>query len=196
MRTRIDEIAAGIFRISTAVPPETMPGGFTFNQYLIRDEQPLLYHTGPKKMFALVKEAIDKILPANTLRYVGFSHYEADECGSLNEFLKLAPSAEPLCGPHGWECGHLFETSTATLFCGDLFTQGGHEHEPISNDDLLGRSEEMRKALDYYSATAHGRQLASKLAATDPKLLACMHGSAWAGDGAQLLRELGEALAN
>lgn len=161
--TRIDEIAEGIHRISTPVPPEIVPGGFTFNQYLIVDESPLLYHTGPRKMFPLVFEAIESILPVNALRYVSFSHYEADECGSLNEFLEAAPHAEALCGsiakmvsiddiairpavaladgeelslgshvvrwidtphfPHGWECGHLFETTTKTLFCGDLFTQ-------------------------------------------------------------------------
>jgi len=233
--TRIDEIAAGIFRISTPVPPEAMPGGFTFNQYLIRDEEPLLYHTGPRKLFPQVERAIAEVLPVESIRYVGFSHYEADECGSLNDFLALAPAAEPLCSviakmvsiddvalrpareladgeelslgthvvrwldtphfPHGWECGHLFETTTSTLFCGDLFTQGGHQHEPISSDDLLGRSEEMRKGLDYYSATANGLLLANKLAATNPRLLACMHGSAWEGDGARMLRDLGEALA-
>jgi flavorubredoxin len=232
--TTIDEVAAGIFRISTPVPPDAMPGGFTFNQYLIRDDEPLLYHTGLKNLFPLVREAIDTILPVESLRYVGFSHYEADECGSLNDFLALAPAAEPLCGaiakmvsiddialrparelqdgeelslgthvvrwldtphfPHGWECGHLFETSTSTLFCGDLFTQGGHEHAAKSSDDILGRSEEMRKGMDYYSATANGRLFAEKLAATSPALLACMHGSAWEGDGAAMLRALGDAL--
>jgi len=232
--TRIDEIAAGIHRISTPVPPEAMPGGFTFNQFLIEDERPLLYHTGPKKMYPLVREAIDRVLPVGSLRYVGFSHYEADECGSLNDFLEAAPEAEPLCSltakmvsvddvalrparsiadgetldlgrhrvrwldtphfPHGWECGHLYEETTSTLFCGDLFTQGGHEHSALTRDDILAPSEAMRAGMDYYSATSHGLELAEKLAATRPALLACMHGASWEGDGARILRDLGRAL--
>ena len=95
--TRIDEIANGIYRLSTAVPPSVIPGGFTFNQYLIVDDSPLLYHTGPRKMFPLVRAAIASVIPVVTLRYIGFSHYESDECGSLNEFLEQAPKAEPLC---------------------------------------------------------------------------------------------------
>lgn len=233
--TRIDEIADGIYRISTPVPPEVVPGGFTFNQFLVVDESSLLYHTGPRKMFPLVREAIDSVTPVSSLRYIAFSHYEADECGSLNDFLEAAPDAEPLCSgiakmvsvddvasrpargmgdgeeislgnhvirwidtphfPHGWECGHLFEKTTGTLFCGDLFTQGGAEHEPVTSEDILTTSEQMRSALDYYSHTQHVHELADKLAATDPKMLACMHGAAWQGDGAGMLRRLGSSLA-
>ena len=232
--TRIDEIASGIYRISTPVPPEAIPGGFTFNQYLIVDDAPLLYHTGPRKMFPLVQEAINSVIPVSTLRYIGFSHYEADECGSLNDFLEIAPAAEPLCSgiakmvsiddialrparalsdgeelslgshliqwidtphlPHGWECGHLFETTTKTLFCGDLFTQGGHEHEPLTTQDILNPSEMMRGALDYFSQTRRVHELVEKLAGTAPTVLACMHGAAWTGDGAALLRQLADRL--
>ena len=96
--TRIDEIADDIYRISTPVPPEMIPGGFTFNQFLIKDDAPLLYHTGLLKMFPVVREAVARVLPPESLRYVAFSHYEADECGALNEFLNVAPEAEPLCG--------------------------------------------------------------------------------------------------
>jgi flavorubredoxin len=232
--TCIDEIVSGIYRISTPVPPAAMPGGFTFNQYLIKDDLPLLYHTGPRKMFALVEQAIAAVLPVSSLRYVSFSHYEADECGSLNEFLLAAPDSEPLCGeiakmvsvddialrparalaegdelslgqhcvswldtphfPHGWECGHLFEKTTRTLFCGDLFTQAGHQHEPLTSDDILAASEVMRSAMDYFSHTKHSDELAQKLAATAPRILACMHGSAWQGDGAALLNGLAECL--
>ena len=95
--TRIDEIANGIYRISTPVPPKVIPGGFTFNQYLIVDDAPLLYHTGLRKMFPLVRDAIASVIPVRSLRYIGFSHYESDECGSLNDFLEAAPNAEPLC---------------------------------------------------------------------------------------------------
>jgi len=233
--TRIDEIGDGIFRISTPVPPQAIPGGFTFNQYLIVDDCPLLYHSGPRKMFPLVQEAIASIIPVSSLRYVGLSHFEADECGALNEFLEAAPEAEPLCSktakmvsvddfalrparaladgeeislgthvvrwidtphfPHGWECGHLFETTTQTLFCGDLFTQGGHEHQPLTSDDILQNSEATRDAFNYFCETRQVQQLANKLADTSPRILACMHGSAWKGDGADLLRQLGNSLA-
>ncbi len=94
--TRVDEIASGIYRIST--PMRDFPGGFTFNQFLVVDEAPLLFHTGPRRMFALTREAVARVLPLERLRYVGFSHFEADECGALNEFLAVAPAAVPLCG--------------------------------------------------------------------------------------------------
>lgn len=97
--TRIDEIADGIYRISTRMPPEAgIPGGFTFNQFLIRDDAPLLFHTGPRKLFAATRDAIAHVMPVASLRYVSFSHFEPDECGALNEFLAAAPQAEPLCG--------------------------------------------------------------------------------------------------
>ena len=94
--TRVDEIAERIYRISTPVP--VVPGGFTFNQFLFDDEAPLLFHTGLRGMFPLVREAVSHVLgdPAR-LRYVSFSHYEADECGSLNQWLALAPQSEPVC---------------------------------------------------------------------------------------------------
>lgn len=95
MTTAIHEIADGIFRIST--PTDVVPGGFTFNQFLIVDEAPLLFHTGLRKMFPAVREAIARVMPVERLRYVAFSHVEADECGSLNEFLAAAPQAVPVC---------------------------------------------------------------------------------------------------
>src|SRR5512143_422028 len=94
--TRIDEIVDGIFRISTAVT--VIPGGFTFNQYLIVDDEPLLFHTGLRRLFSLVREAISAVTPVERLRHISFSHYEADECGALNQFLGVAPQAAPLCG--------------------------------------------------------------------------------------------------
>jgi hypothetical protein len=100
--TSVHEIAAGIFRISTPVPPSAMPGGFTFNQFLVVDEEPLLFHTGPRRMFPLVRQAVAHVLADVTkLRHVAFSHVEADECGSLNEWLAVAPRAEPVCGTIG-----------------------------------------------------------------------------------------------
>ncbi len=233
--TRVDPIADGIYRISTPIPPEAVPGGFTFNQFLIVDDAPLLYHSGPRKLFPLVKDAVASVMPVERLRYVAFSHYEADECGALNDFLQVAPPAEPLCSkiakmvsvddvairparaladgeelslgkrtvrwfdaphfPHAWECGHLFDATTRTLFCGDLFTQGGHEHEPLTTGDIVETSEAMRGALDYYSHTSRAAALAEKLAAAEPRTLACMHGASWEGDGADLLRRLAKRLA-
>jgi flavorubredoxin len=230
--TRIDEIADGIYRIST--PVSVIPGGFTFNQFLIKDEEPLLFHTGLRRMFPVVAEAVKSVLKLESLRWIGFSHFEADECGALNDFLGAAPHAEPVCGsiakmvsaddvadrpargladgeelrlgrstlswldaphlPHGWDCGFLFESASKTLFCGDLFTQGGADHEPLTESDILGPSEEMRQHLDYYAHAENTRELLEKLAATAPTTLACMHGASFKGDGASLLRALADEL--
>ncbi|MFC1681971.1 hypothetical protein ACFL1S_09445, partial [Pseudomonadota bacterium] len=96
--TNVHEVAEGIYRINTPVPPSVIPGGFSFNQYLITGEQPLLFHTGPRKLFPLVSEAVRSVLPVKSLRYIAFSHFEADECGSLNEWLAVSPQSQPLCG--------------------------------------------------------------------------------------------------
>ncbi len=92
--------------------------------------------------------------------------------------------------PHAWECGHLFESTTRTLFCGDLFTQLGAEHEPVTEQDILGPSEEARAVFDYYAGPKNQHALFEKLARTEPTTLACMHGASWRGDGAMLLLEL------
>ncbi len=95
--TTIDEIADGIYRISTPVPPsDELPPVFTFNQYLIVDDNPLLYHTGQKQLFPLTSEAIASVMPVENLRHTGFSHVESDACGALNNFLHVAPHAAPL----------------------------------------------------------------------------------------------------
>ena len=226
-RTNVQEIAPAVYRINT---PTEIAGGtaFSFNQFLIADDEPLLFHTGPKRMFQHVVEAIGKVVPIERLRYVAFSHFEADECGSLNDFLALAPSALPVCGqiaagvsvndiaarppraladgevlrtgqhafkwldaphvPHGWECGFMMELETRTLLCGDLFTQGGPGRTPVTDGDILGPSEEFRSQMDYYAHTPSTAAVLERLAREDPRTLACMHGSAYRGDGAKLLR--------
>ena len=232
--TNISEVTDRIYRINTAA---VIPGGtFSFKQYLIIDDEPLLFHTGPRGMFPLVREAVASVLPPERLRYISFSHVEADECGSLNDWLKVAPEARPLCGriaalvsindmadrppraladgetislgerrvrwidtphlPHGWEAGYLFEETTRTLFCGDLFTQPGSGAEAVTKGDIVGPSEAFRGAMDYYSHAKNGPALVGKLAETEPALLACMHGSAWRGDGGALLRILATQLAS
>ncbi len=95
--TNVHEVADGVYRINTPVAIEGA-GGFSFNQYLILDDEPLLFHTGLRRMFPLVQEAVGSLLPVGKLRYIAFSHVEADECGSLNEWLAVAPQSVPLCG--------------------------------------------------------------------------------------------------
>jgi flavorubredoxin len=231
--TNVHEVADGIYRINTPVTIEGA-GGFSFNQYLILDDAPLLFHTGPRKMFPLVREAVASVLPIESLRYIALSHVEADECGSLNEWLDSAPQSTAVCGtvaamvsigdladrapraladgeaislgshvvrwldtphlPHAWECGFLMEERTSTLLCGDLFTQGGSQLPPVTESDILGPSEAFRREMDYFSHTKNARVMLEKLASTNPATLACMHGSAWRGDGAALLRALADAL--
>jgi flavorubredoxin len=95
MQTTVYEIADRVYRLSTCVP-EVAPGGFTFNQYLLDGDEPLLFHTGPRRMFPLVAEAVAKVIPVDRLRWVSFGHVEADECGAMNEWLAAAPSAQVL----------------------------------------------------------------------------------------------------
>ena len=91
--TQITEIAPDIYRISTFIPE----GNLQFNQFLVRDEQPLLYHTGMKALFPAVREAVATLMPPSNIRWIGFSHFEADECGALHEWQTLAPSAAAIC---------------------------------------------------------------------------------------------------
>jgi flavorubredoxin len=230
--TSVDEITDGIYRIST--PVQIPGGGFSFNQYLIVDDAPLLFHTGPRRLFPTVRAAIARVLPVERLRYLAFAHFEADECGALNEFLAVAPQAEPVCSriaalvsvndvadrpahalgdgetltlgrhrlrwldaphlPHGWENGYMFDETTETLLCGDLFTQPGDRSPAVTDGDILGPSEAFRHAMDYYAHARDSEALFAKLAATRPRVLACMHGSAWHGDGAGLIAELARSV--
>src|SRR5919106_5311743 len=93
MHTNVDEIADGIYRLSTNIP-EVAPGGFTFNQFIVTADEPLLFHCGLRALFPLVSEAAAKIIPLESLRWITFGHIEADECGSMNEWLARAPRAE------------------------------------------------------------------------------------------------------
>jgi flavorubredoxin len=232
--TNVHEIAEGIFRINTPVALPDGSGTFSFNQYLVADDAPLLFHTGPRRLFPLVSEAIGRILPLDSLQYLAFSHFEADECGSLNAFLAAAPRAVPVCSrvaamvsvddvadrparpladgevlrlgqheirwfdtphlPHAWECGLMMDLRTDTLFCGDLFTQGGPGEAPLTTADILGPSEAFRSQMDYCAHAPDTMAMLERLAGQNPRILACMHGSAWEGDGAALLRSLAESL--
>jgi len=101
MSTRIDEIAEGIYRLSVHVPDIAPPAGFTFNHFLVRGEEPLLFHTGLRRMFPLLRDAVSRLIPLETLRWISFGHYEADECGAMNEWLSVAPQAEVAHGQTG-----------------------------------------------------------------------------------------------
>jgi flavorubredoxin len=232
--TNVTEIENGIFRINTPVSIPGGPGKFSFNQYLVVDDAPLLFHTGQRQLFPLVSEAIAAVMPVERLRYIALSHFEADECGALNAFLAAAPQSEALCSriaamvsisdfadrapraladgeeltlgrhtvkwfdtphmPHSWECGLMSEVSTRTFFCGDLFTQGGGGEVALTESDILGPSEAFRNPLDYFAHAPRTSEMLERLAREQPTTLACMHGSAWRGDGARLLRELSGCL--
>ena len=101
METRISEIAAGIYRLSTFVPDIAPPAGFTFNQFLILGDEPLMFHTGLRKMFPLNRDAASRLIPPDRLRWIAFGHFEADECGAMNEWLAIAPHAQPAHGQTG-----------------------------------------------------------------------------------------------
>src|SRR3546814_4219022 len=103
MDTRADEIASGIFRLSTHLPEVAPPDGFTFNQFLILADQPLLFHCGPRSLFPLVSAAVAAILPVERLRWLSFGHIEADECGAMNLWLSAAPQAQVVYSPLGCE---------------------------------------------------------------------------------------------
>ncbi|MEO7004343.1 MAG: MBL fold metallo-hydrolase [Acidobacteriaceae bacterium] len=207
-----------------------IPGGFSFNSYLIVDDEPMLFHTGWRKLFSLTQEAVAKVIPVAKLRWIGGSHFEGDEFGALNEFLTAAPEATAFGSeigvmtsindyalrtargfadgeefsiggrrlkwlytphvPHGWDCGVLFDLSTKTLLCGDLFTQPGAKTPPITESEILTASEGMRGMMDYYAHATSTSTILQRLAALHPSMLACQHGSAYRGDGAALLREL------
>lgn len=233
--TTVHEIADKLYRISTPVPPEMIPGGFTFNQFLIVDDEPLLFHTGPRKMFPLVKDAVASVIDPAKLKWISFSHYEADECGSLNDWLDLAPHAAPLCGmtaamvsvndtasrparavadgeevvlgnkrvrwldaphvPHNWETGFLFEATTRTLLCGDIFTHLGADLPPVTERGVVEPAIIAHQAgMSGFQPGPHTRAALEKLARTEATTLALMHGSSFRGDGARQLRDLATAL--
>jgi flavorubredoxin len=101
METKIIEISDGIYRLSTFVPDIAPPAGFTFNQFLVLGDEPLLFHTGLRKMFPLTRAAISGIITPERLRWIAFGHYEADECGAMNEWLAVAPHAQIAHGQTG-----------------------------------------------------------------------------------------------
>jgi len=230
METRINEIADGIYRLSTFVPGIAPPAGFTFNQFLILGDEPLMFHTGLRKMFPLNREALSRIIPPARLRWIAFGHYEADECGAMNEWLAIAPNAEVAHGrtgcmvslndmadraprvlddgevidlgggkrvryidtphtPHGWDAGVLYEESTRTLMCGDLFTQLG-DGPSLTEGDIVGPAIAAEDLFRYSSLNPQMGATIRGLAEFAPRTLALMHGPSFVGDGRGALRAL------
>jgi flavorubredoxin len=231
MTATVDEIAEGVYRLSTFVP-DIGPTGFTFNQFLIDDDEPLLFHTGPRAMFPLVSAAIETVLPVERLRWITFGHVEADECGSMNQLLAAAPRAEVAHGatgcmvslndladrppvpltdgqtielgrhrvrhidtphvPHGWEARLLFEETSGTLLCGDLFSHLGNG-PAVTSDDLLDAAAMAEDIFGATCLTPTTGPTIRRLAELAPTTLAIMHGSSFSGDCTGALHGLADA---
>ena len=228
METTVTEIADGIYRLSTL--SDAVPGGFTFNQFLLKGDDPLLFHTGPKGLFEPVSEALTTIVPMETLRWVSFGHWEADESGALNDWLAAASRAEVAVGtigtmlsgndqairpprslahgevldlgglrvrwidtphvPHGWNAGLLFEETSATLLCGDLFTQTGNAS--ITDGDIVSPAIALEDMMSATALTPRTAPTIRGLADLGPSTLALMHGPSFSGDGASALLALAD----
>lgn len=232
METRIDEIADGIYRLSTFVPEIAEPAGFVFNSFLIRGEEPLLFHTGLRKMFPLNRDAVAKLMPLERLRWIAFGHYEADECGAMNQWTAVAPNAQVAHGqtgvmvslndmadrepriladgetidlgrgkrvryidtphtPHGWDAGVMFEESSGTLLCGDLFTQIGNS-AALTSGDIVGPAIQGEELFQYSTLAPGMGSAIRRLAPLNPKTLALMHGPSFQGNGAAALNALAD----
>ncbi len=208
------------------------PAGFTFNQFLVLAEEPLLFHTGPRAMFPLVSAAVERVLPVEQLRWITFGHVESDECGSMNQWLAAAPAAEVAHGtigclvslndladrppralvdgevldlggrrvrhidtphvPHGWEARVLFDETTSTLLCGDLFTHFG-DGTAITSSDIVEPAMVGESAFRASSLAPDTADVMRKLGDLGPTTLALMHGSSYSGDGKQALYDLASA---
>jgi flavorubredoxin len=231
----VEEIAPDLYRISTYIPDFNLQ----FNQFLFKDDEPLLYHTGMKGLFPLVREEVAKIIDPAKIRWIGFSHFESDECGALNEWLEIAPEAEPVCSfvgalvsvndfsdraargmsdgetfetgkhkfrflqtphvPHCWEAGLMFEETTKTLLCSDLFTHSG-DVEAFTSNDIVGRFKEdlilgeQTPFAGAYPYSAKTDEQLKKISALEPETLAVMHGSSFSGNGRQAIDDLADAM--
>jgi len=231
MTTTLDEIADGIYRISTFVPEVAPPAGFAFNQYLVLGEEPLLFHTGQRMLFPGVSEAVARLIPLERLRWISFGHVEADECGAMNLWLAASPDARIAHGetgvdvslndladrpplkladgavidlggrrvryidtphtPHGWDAGLMYEETTGTLLCGDLFTQTG-KTGALTEGDIVGPAAAAEDLFGFSSLHPGMGATIRRLAALAPRTLALMHGPAYAGDGAAALTALAD----
>ena len=230
MQPEVTEIEDGIHRISTFVP-QVGPTGFTFNQFLVDADEPLLYHTGGRGMFPLVAEAVATVLPVESLRWISFSHVESDECGAMNMWLAAAPestvafgalgcdiSLNDLCDrppralaegevldlggkrvrqistphvPHNWEAQMLYEETTGTLFCGDIFSQVGAT-PALTTDDVVEPAMEAEAIFHQSGLAPNTADTLRMLGDLAPTTLAIMHGASYRGDGKLALHALAD----
>ncbi len=161
----VHEIADGVYRIATFVPEIPL----TFTQFLIKDEQPLLYHTGNRSMFPQTLEAIRQVIDPATLRYISWSHLEADECGAVNDVLNVAPRAEPVQGAVGvmLSVGDFFDRPVRAMNDGDTLDLGKHKlrflltpHVPHAWDAVIAYEETTGTLLVSDLFTVFGEQVA------------------------------------
>jgi flavorubredoxin len=232
MTTTVDEIADGIYRISTWIEDVAPPAGFTFNQFLVDADDPLLFHSGPRALYPSISEAVARVVPLERLRWITFGHVEADECGSMNQWLAAAPAAQVAHGavgcmvslndladrpprpladgevldlgakrvrhidtphvPHGWEARVLYEETTGTLLCGDLFTQLGRG-PALTGDDIVEPAVEAETMFSYSCLAPHTADVMRQLGDLAPHTLALMHGPSFTGDGGKALYDLAAA---
>jgi flavorubredoxin len=172
MHTTIDEIAPDIFRLSTYIAEVAPPAGFSFNQFLIRGDEPFLFHTGMRQLFPLVSEAIGRIVPIGDLRWIAFAHVEADECGAMNQFLAVAPDAQVVHG--GLACmlslDDLADRPPRPMADDEVLDIGGHRlrflptpHVPHNWESGLWFDETTRTLLagDLFSQVGNGAAITS-----------------------------------
>lgn len=133
MDTSVHEISEGIFRLSTHLPDVAGPGGFTMNQFLVDGDEPLLFHCGPRALFPLVSQAASRVVALDRLRWITFGHVEADECGSMNQWLAACPNAQVAHGSVGCDVSvnDLADRPPRVLDDGEVIDIGGHRMRQI-----------------------------------------------------------------
>ena len=233
METRVAEVADGIHQLCTHIPEINLG----INQYLVTGDEPLLFHTGMQSLFPLVSKAAAEVIPLDSLRWISFGHYEADESGSMNAWLEVAPQATVTQGqigcmlsigdqairpprpmndgevldlgghrlrwldtphvPHSWDAGTMFDETTGTLFCGDLFTAFREYDATTDAEDVLldpALAGEEKDGWSSWSLRPGSGDQVRRMADLGVRTLAPMHAPAFTGDCATPLRRLADAL--
>lgn len=129
---RIDEIAPDLYRVSVYAPEFDLQ----FNHFLIRDDEPLLFHTGMRGMFPEVRDAVAKLIDPATLRWISWSHFEVDECGALNEWLAIAPRAQALCSQVGAAVTDFADRPPRGLTKDEVIETGRHAYRFVPTPHL------------------------------------------------------------
>jgi flavorubredoxin len=205
MEPTLDEIADGIYRIATYVPDIAPPAGFTFNQFLVVADEPLLFHTGPRAMFPLVAEAVAKVIPVESLRWITFGHVESDECGSMNMWLAAAPHSEVAHGALGClvSLNDMCDRPPRALADGEVIDLGGKRIRHIDTPHVP-HNWEARVLFEETTATLLCGDLLSQLGGADvplttddvvePALFAesMFRGCSFAPSTADTIRKLGD----